>query len=540
MKQIYLYLSIPLFIFACSREQQNTNDSFTDELGEIQFDVQATPEAQEAFKKGLLLLHSFEYEDAETAFLAAQQLDSTLIMAYWGEAMTHNHPLWRQQDKEKAQKALGKLGKTPEERLAKVPKGLERDLWQAAEILYGEESGKKERDKTYSDYLQSLYQKYPNNHEVAAFYALSVLGAVPVGRDEAAYGKGALVAQSIIEENPKHPGALHYLIHSYDDPTHAKLALNAANSYSKVAPDAAHALHMPSHIYVALGMWNEVINSNIASFEASVKRKKRKELDEDAQSYHALHWLMYGYTQKGNMEEAKNLMKQMKDYVDKTDSKRARDYLISMKGNYLVESNEWDGEIATYTARLDDLNISTQAIDAYLEGKKVALKNDLDSLKRVIGKMEMVRQKASNIVSEEGIAMCSSASNNYAPNQQDINQAHIIEMELKALLAQKEGKREESEKWLQLATELQENTSYAYGPPPIVQPSFEMYAEWLMEQKRDEEALTMFDKALAFGPKRLKALKGKLTALENLGEQKKAEELKKLLKEQQSNKEFNS
>ena len=130
--------------------------------------------------------------------------------------------------------------------------------------------------------------KYPEHHEVAAFYALSLLGSSKSRKDDDNYEVGAKIAQSIISENPHHPGALHYLIHSYDDPDHATLALDAANRYSKVAPDAEHALHMPSHIFVALGMWDEVINSNIASYEASVVRMKKKELDNDARGYHAM------------------------------------------------------------------------------------------------------------------------------------------------------------------------------------------------------------------------------------------------------------
>ena len=146
--------------------------------------------------------------------------------------------------------------------------------------------------------MEQLSEKYPNNHEISAFYALSLLGSVPDGRDDAIYGKGAIIAKGIIEENPNHPGALHYLIHSYDDPAHAHLALNAANSYAKVAPEASHALHMPSHIYLAMGMWDEVISSNINSYQASINRMERKNLDNNARGYHAYHWLQYGYLQK--------------------------------------------------------------------------------------------------------------------------------------------------------------------------------------------------------------------------------------------------
>lgn len=532
----FLFFFIIFLGFGCSSEPTSNTDkteSTEDRLGTIYFPVEGTTEAQEHFHKGLLLLHSFEYEDARSAFLEAQAADSTLVMAYWGEAMTHNHPLWRQQEYQEGRAALAKLGATPEERLAKVPKGVQQDLWEAAELLYLDEGTKKSRDKSYSSHMKKLSVQYPDNHEVAAFYALSILGAVPVGRDETAYGKGAKVAQSIIEENPNHPGALHYLIHSYDDPGHAKFALNAANSYAKVALDAAHALHMPSHIYVALGMWDKVVSSNIASWEASVKRMKREKLDIDAQSYHAWHWLMYGYLQQGEFETAKKMMEEMNGYTQEDSPKQMRNYLIAMKGTYLVETGNWNSEITEYNTSIDDLNISGRAIQYFCLGKKAALDKNLDSLMLVIKMMEEERLSAKNLVTETGLAMCSSVSIKNAPNQLDIDKAQVMEMELRALAAELQNKTADTEKWLKMATELVESISFSYGPPPIVYPAHEMYAEWLMMQNRAADAVVQFDKSLERGTKRRKALMGKIKALESLGKEKEAQEIKALLVKQQ-------
>lgn len=530
MRRLLAFVSI--LIFSCAPQPESDNIQLPtpeNRLGNIHFPVDGQPEAQEHFQKGLLLLHSFEYDDAETAFVAAQKADSTLAMAYWGEAMTHNHPLWRQQDELAGRTALAKLGDTPEARLAKVPESIQQDLWQATELLYFGEGTKKERDQAYSDFLATLHQKHPDNHEIAAFYALSILGAVPVGRDETAYDKGAKVAQSIIEENPNHPGALHYLIHSYDDPEHAKFALNAANSYAKVAPDAAHALHMPSHIYVALGMWDEVISSNIASWEASLKRMEREDLDEKARNYHAWHWLMYGYLQQGKFDRAKEMMKQMNDYIHPEAPKRMRDYLISMKGNFLVETGDWTGEVTTYSTKTEDLNISDRAIAYFCAGKTAAVQQQQDSLQAIIDSMEEDRLSANNLVSDMGVAMCSAASNNYVPNQLDIDKAHVMEMELRALAAELRGDAKATEKWLKAATELVENVSFSYGPPPIVYPAHEMYAEWLLSQNRAEEAVVQFDKSLERGTKRRRALIGKVTALKQLDKEKEATEIEKLI-----------
>src|SRR5690606_5439976 len=174
-------------------------------------------------------------------------------------------------------------------------------------------------------------------------------------------------AKKVLNKNPKHPGALHYLIHSYDDPYHAELAFDAANSYSKVAPDASHALHMPSHIYVAMGMWDNVISSNIDSYQASLNRMEKKNLDGDARGYHAFHWLEYGYLQKGNFEEAKKMALDMKKYVSEDSSKRARVHLVFLKGTYLTETDEWDGEIADIPVNITDLNISVRSQYQFLE-----------------------------------------------------------------------------------------------------------------------------------------------------------------------------
>ena len=365
--------------------------------------------------------------------------------------------------------------------------------------------------------MAKLYKKYPKNHEIAAFYALSILGAVPVGRDETEYEKGARIAQGVLEENPKHPGALHYLIHSYDDPSHAQFALNAAHSYSKVAPDAAHALHMPSHIFVALGMWDEVVSSNIASWEASVNRMNRKELDNDALNYHALHWLQYGFLQQGKYEAARNLLKDMVVYTDTLASKRARGYLVYLKGTYLVETDNWEGNLSDIDVDLEELNIATKARFYFIDGMKAFKHNDQTKLKTVIKTIEDNRENAAMFVDEGGSAMCGSSSR-YLPNQLDIDQTQIFEMELRALYAQLENDKEETENWLKKACELQESISYSYGPPSILKPTFELYGDWLLVQNRPKEALKQYEKAWERGPNRAAILKGKIKAYEQMND----------------------
>ncbi len=531
MKPVHLMI-LPvisaILALGCSRAGEAQKSSY--QLGKLDFSANGDPRAQPAFERGMLLLHSFEYDDARAAFLEAQAIDSGFVMAVWGEAMTHNHPLWRQQAYEKGRAVLTKLGASSEARLSKIENDLEKGLWQGAEILYGEGS-KQERDQAYSNHLEQLYRQHPNSQEIGAFYALSLLGSVAVGRDESIYEKGARVAKGIIEENPNHPGALHYLIHAYDDPGHARFALAAADSYSQVAPDAAHALHMPSHIYVAMGMWEEVVSSNIASWEASVQRMDRKNLDNDARSYHALSWLMYGLLQQGRFGEAKQLLFDMKQFAEEKPSKRARDYLVAMKGNFLVESGDWNSELATVTMDRSDLNISTRAAFHYLEGYRAFLDKDNNKVDSILAVMKEERRLAGNVMTDEGTPMCSAGSNRYTPNQLDIDQAHVMEMELEGLSAQLNNDPETTEKWLSEAAQLERRISYAYGPPTIVQPSYELYGTWLLEQGRAEEAAIQYEQALEKGPNRIRAVAGKLEAALVMGKQEEVELLQKKLED---------
>lgn len=527
-----LIICILALCLACSSNERAAKENAAAHLGEVQFEVTGAPEAQSHFKEGLLLLHSFEYADARTAFEKAQEIDPSMAMAHWGEAMTYNHSLWRNQDTEKAQAALRSLGETTEERMAKAGSELERDFLHAAENLFFSEGEKFERDRAYAEWLSQLYEKYPGNHEVAAFYALSLLGAVPVGRDEEAYGRSARIAQGILGENPNHPGALHYLIHSYDDPGHAHLAKLAADSYSEVAPDAAHALHMPSHIYVALGMWDEVVASNIASYEASVKRMQRLELDNDGRSYHAFAWLLYGYLQQGQFDRAQAIMEDMVRYTEEKPSRGARSYLIEMKGSYLVQTGRWNEDLAEAPVDLDGLNIVNRANYAYIEGHKAYVRQDADSLLAIINELQEDIRGASNLVTDAGVPMCSSASPARAlPNRLDVDQSKVMEMELRALLADLQGDLKTADRWFREATELEYGASYAYGPPVIMYPSFELYGAWLLEQGRAAEARAQFDQALERGPKRALALQGKLRAAELLKDEQAAADVRAVMEE---------
>lgn len=501
-KKVLGYLSALclLLLFACNKKNTDAQ-----QLGDAHLEVTGNAEAQPYFQKGLLLLHSFEYEDAREEFLLAEQADPKMLMAYWGEAMTYNHTIWAEQDFAKGTEAIQKLQNA--DAMESVAQ-LEKDFIHSLTLLYAPQKTKAERDVAYSDFLHDMYTSYPENQEVAAFYALSVLGTVQEGRDIIAYEKAAGIAQKILDVNPNHPGALHYLIHAYDDPEHAHLALDAANKYAKVTPAAAHALHMPSHIYVALGMWDEVISSNEHSYQASVDRMERKQLSNDARGYHSYHWLEYGYLQKGRIADAEKLVWDMRKYVNETPSERSRSHLVYLKGTYLAETNNWNNTIADIAVDVSDLNVAVRAQYYFIEGMKAFNKRDNNLLDSTIAKLHADYTMESMHVSEVADAHCASLDYN-AVNQSHINACIVTEMQLLALSAWLQNDTVATEDWLKKSIALFATMSYSYGPPEIQKPTFELYADWLLAQQRPEEAIVQYDLALKNGPNRKLPLQGK-------------------------------
>lgn len=494
-----------ILISACSSPQKEE-----EKLGTVYFEVTGSKEAIKDFEEGLLLLHSFEFDDAAIAFMSAQEKDSTMAMAYWGEAMTYNHPLWAEQDFAKGQEALNKLSASSAERIDKSQTPIEKDFMKAVNILYGE-GDKYARDVAYAEFMAGMYERYPKSQEAAAFYALSLLGSVPVGRNNEVYEKGAIIAKGILKENPNHPGALHYLIHSYDDPDHAANAVEAANRYMEVASAAGHALHMPSHIYVATGMWNDVVRANELSYQASVERMQRKKLSNDARGYHALHWLLYGYLQQGRVADATKIVNDMMQYTNELPSARARVHLSFIKSTYLAETNNWGGPVADITIDQSGLNISVIGMNSFMAGMKSYTQGDKAKLQEEINNLEKERTKISIQLENKGIALCSAVSwESQKANQLDVDQATIMEMELRSMLADMNNKPAEAEKWLKEAVALEKEISYSYGPPVIVKPSFELYGEWLLKNNRPEDAFEQFNYSLVRAPKRVLSLKGKL------------------------------
>ncbi|MEM1220284.1 MAG: hypothetical protein AAGH79_15290 [Bacteroidota bacterium] len=530
-RTLYLFLSIPLFLVGCANQEQTTETTEADlVLGKLEHGFTLNPATQEKFDEGLLLLHNFEYDDALTAFEAATALDSTEVLTHWGEAMCHYKALWRLQNTENGKAILERFGKTKEERLVSIEEPLEKDLWEVVEIMYGE-GDFKERNQLIKDHLGAMHVSYPTNQEVAAFYVLSLIWATEE------YGNGsedlrlaASIADSIIQVNPLHPGALHYKIHALDGPTSANDALDAADAYAGVAADASHALHMPSHIYLAIGEWEGVINSNRRSYDASVDRMEKLELEDGARGYHAFAWLHYGLLQQGQYEKAEGILNEMLTLVPKDPTKGARGYLLGMQSRQLAESGMVDSEtLLDLEVKADDIGIVAKSVRSFLRAQVAFENGDAAAIEEEMNWLVGHIQVDSIGMEDTGSAMCAAGTSRYAATENGIKMAKVMHAQMGGMQAQLAGDEALFETQMQTATELEDQTDFPTGPPRITNPSFEQYGEWLLANDRYEEAQEQFESALARMPNRARSLKGKFLAHKGLNQMEEAAKVQEQL-----------
>ncbi len=522
----FLTLILTFAIIGCTPKEQSTAPVENDEvvLGKLQHGFTLNEATQEKFEEGLLLLHNFEYDDALAAFEEATALDSTEVLTHWGEAMCHYKALWRLQNTEKGRAILVRLGNTKEERLASIEDPMEKAMWELVEIMYGEGEFD-ERNKMITKHLASLYNKYPQHQEIAAFYALSLIWSTEE------YGDGsddlrlaASIADDIIEANPLHPGALHYKIHALDGPTSAEDAHAAADAYAKVAADAAHALHMPSHIYLALGEWDGVVSSNRVSYDASVARMKKQELTDGARGYHSFAWLHYGLLQQGRYTEAEKILNEMLTYVPKDPTKGARGYLLGMQSRQLAESGIVSSKTQLDTdVKVDDIGLMAKSMRSFLRTQLAYQDADINVIRNEIEWLSAQISMASEQIESDGIALCAAGTSRYAPTENAINSAGVVIGQMRGMKSLIEDRDDLFEIYMKEAVILEDQTNYPAGPPRITKPSFEQYGEWLISKGRYIDAIEQFDKALQRMPRRSKSLLGKMTALEALGQEDEAE-----------------
>ena len=466
-------------------------------LGEIDFPNSGSPEAQPHFLRGVLLLHSFEYDPAARAFAEARRIDPGFVMAYWGEAMTHNHPIWGEQDRPAARAILAALAPTAAERRQRAATDREKGYLAAVEILYGD-GEKKERDAAYSAAMHELMQRHPEDLDARAFYALSLLGLTGTDRDTGNYMRAAAVAEEVYEKNRRHPGALHYLIHAYDDPVHAPLGLRAARLYATVARAASHAQHMPSHIFFALGMWQESIASNIDSMKTA--------RDQGAGGYHPLHWLIHAYLQVGRDDDAATLVKIIEADISKKATEMARTHLAKARATWLVERRGRGS--ASMLERVDNSGIAAIvpfAAHDYARALAAIERKDVDAARQAqrelrahiaAGRAAVAKPEAEAVTRAQTVTDTS------------IRIAEAMSLALDAALSFATGARTEGIELARKAGEAEDALVFEYGPPVTAKPAWEVAGELLLATNQKAEAAEAFRRALERYPNRKLSLDG--------------------------------
>lgn len=481
-------------------------------LGTLEFPTSAkSAQAQQAFVRAALLLHLFEYDEAAKAFQQAQSLEPDFVMAVWGEAMTHNHPLWNQLDERAGRDVLAKLGKTPEERAAKAKTTRERDYLAALEILYSGVGNKQERDLLYAAAMKELASKHPEDNQAQLFHALALLGRSEGVRNVPDYLRAAEISRRIFEKNPQNPGAAHYWIHGMDDPEHARGAIEPARALSKIAPDAGHAQHMTSHIFIALGLWDDLVQANEEASRV-VNEHAREQGKPQVSCFHYNEWLEYGYYQQGRMKDANALLLRCKQEGESalaaSKPGKERDRLVArfegslpiMRATAVIESQDWNGPaLQLDMPAIKDENVL--AVDRFVTGFAAAQRGDLTLARSVLATLH------------DQVA----AAKPDSENPQALDYLHILHDDLAGLVAAKSGDMDTAIALVRGAASRLDTMAFDFGPPVMVKPPHELLGELLLAVDRPGESADAFTRSLQLAPLRSLSLLGLARAYKAAG-----------------------
>jgi hypothetical protein len=482
------------------------------QLGEVVFDIPGTKKQKEDFNLGVKLLHSFEYDEAEKVFARIIDEHTSCAMAYWGVAMSNFHPLWMppsEAELKKGSKALAIAQAIPHQSSKEI------DYINAIASFYNEwdKADHRSRCLRFEQAMEKLYTKYPADKEAAIFYALALDAAAdPTDQSFRKQKKAGDILNRLYPDEPNHPGIVHYIIHTYDSPELAELALPAARRYASVAPSSAHALHMPSHIFTRLGLWDESISSNLSSVNNAQCYAKASGIkghwDEEL---HGLDYLVYAYLQKGDNSMAKKQW----DYVQEMEMVEPLNFKVAyafaaIPSRYLLENRLWS-QAASLEVDYAGINWnkfpwqksmihSTRLMGSVNTGALAAAKAELQELQMLYN--ELLKQK-----------------NNYQANQV------LVKIKTgEAWVAFKEGNKKEALVLMNEATNMEDKAEKHPVTPGEVIPAREYLADMLLQMEEPAKALEMYEAGLKKSRNRFNGLYGAGLAAERSGNSSKAKE----------------
>ncbi len=486
------------------------------QFGDVSFAVACKPETQETFDLGISLLHSFEYREAEKAFVKVMEADPECVMAYWGVAMCNFHSLWIQSGSsylEKGAKIVEIASSLPQTQR-------ERNYLEAIKVFYNDWQtlSHKERTLLYELKMEELYNADKEDKEAAIFYALAIrASADPNDKTYKNQIRSGKILEGIFEDQPNHPGIAHYIIHNYDFPELAKVALPTARRYADIAPNSAHAQHMPSHIFTRLGLWQESINTNMNSQSSGVcYSESLGKLGHWANELHAMDYLVYAYLQQGDNDRALEQNEYMYSFESVFPLDFAAAYAITaIPARIVLENKSWEEAAELRLPAFlfpwenfpwqESMLHYTRAMGLLHLGELSTAKTELDTLKAL--HQELVKLEDS-----------------YKANQV------MIELKtVEAWLYFFEGEQEKAIKIMTEATELEKGTSKHPVTPGALLPALEILGDLLMVSEKYKEALEIYELNLETHPQRFNGIYGAGSAAEKLGEKEKAAQYYKAL-----------
>jgi len=480
-------------------------------LGKVSFPVSCNDAAREKFGRGVALLHSFWYDEAEKTFNEVLAADPSCAMGHWGIAMSVFQPIWAAPSPEQWKRGLAAVEKL---RAAPPKTPRERDWADAAASYYANADtlDHPARKRAFAEAMERLSRRHPEDPEAAIFHALALVGVGmdhPTDKTYAYQKKAAAILNRILPEQPEHPGIAHYLIHSFDYPALAELALPAARAYSKIAPDSPHALHMPSHIFTRLGLWKDSIASNLVSADAAKRHVARTQ--PGAASFdqvHALDYLEYAYLQTGQDRKAAEVVKEI-GAVEKLDLPNfaAAYALAAVPARHALELRRWS-EAASLSVRPAtfpwDRYPYAEAITHFAKAIGAARSGDPTRAREAVAKLEALQK---GLVGKDA----------YWADQVEIQRRAAA-----SHLALAEGKKEDALALARSAADLEGSTEKHPVTPGAILPAREMLADMLLELGQPKQALAEYEASLATAPGRFQGLLGAARAAGRAGEGEKA------------------
>jgi len=475
------------------------------EVGNVKFSISNGEKVEKEFNFAAALLHSFEYDEAEKVFATIIEKEPNCAMAYWGVAMCNFHPLWTAPEEPELKKGLKAL-----EIAASIRQKTEReaDYVEALTIFYKdwEKVDHRTRCLRYEKAMEEIFKKYPDDNEAAVFYALALdASADPTDKTFANQKKAGEILNSVYKNEPDHPGIIHYIIHTYDYPGFAQLALPAARKYASIAPASAHAQHMPSHIFTRLGLWDEAIHSDMASTEsakcyaesAGIKGHWDEEL-------HGMDYLVYAYLQKGDMKMAREQLDYLKTIQEVYPANFKVAYsFASIPSRFVLENKMWKDAAA--------LKIS----QANFSWEKFPWQKAIIHFTRCLG---AVHTGQIDLAKAEWTEL--NALHDKLVKQKQTYQANQVDIQLKAANAwilMMQGKNKEALESMNLSADMEDKTEKHPVTPGEVLPARELLADMLTQMNKPSQALEMYETCLKTRPNRRNSIYGAWMAAEASG-----------------------